>query len=227
MVLSAHQPCGCGAIVTRPRCGLRPKSPQQADGIRIEPPPSPPSPNATSPAATAAAVPPLEPPGDLRVSHGLRVMPCATDSVNGHCPNSGMFVLPTTTAPAARSRRTTSASAAAGVVLPRPPNVVTRPATSSSSLIATGTPCNGPRSPACVSRAAASASDSSARTVVKALSCPSYRWMRSRTPVTSSTDDTCPEATAAAWPVTPANQRSSSLTRRSRTCGARAPSARG
>ena len=47
-------------------------------------------------------------------------MPCATDSVNGHCPNSGMFVLPTTTAPAARSRRTTSASAAAGVVLPRP-----------------------------------------------------------------------------------------------------------
>ena len=112
-------------MVTRPRCGLSPKSPQQADGIRIDPPPSPPMPIATSPAATAAAVPPLDPPGDRRVSQGLRVMPCASDSVNGHWPNSGMFVRPTTTAPAARSRRTTSASRAAGVTLPRPPNVVT------------------------------------------------------------------------------------------------------
>ena len=68
-------------MVTRPRCGLSPNSPQQALGIRIEPPPSPPSPTGTMPVATATAVPPLEPPGVREVSQGLRVMPRDTDSV--------------------------------------------------------------------------------------------------------------------------------------------------
>ena len=68
-------------MVTRPRCGLRPNSPQQALGIRIEPPPSPPMPTGTMPLATAAAVPPLEPPGVRLVSHGLWVIPRDTDSV--------------------------------------------------------------------------------------------------------------------------------------------------
>ena len=68
-------------------------------------------PAATMPAATATAVPPLDPPGVWPGAHGLRVLPCCSDSVNGYCPNSGMFVFPTITAPAARSRRTTSASA--------------------------------------------------------------------------------------------------------------------
>ena len=80
-VPSAHHRCGCGAVVTRPRCGLSPNSPQQALGIRIEPPPSPPRPTGTMPAATAAAVPPLEPPGVRVGSHGLRVIPRETDSV--------------------------------------------------------------------------------------------------------------------------------------------------
>ena len=74
-VPSAHHRCSIGALVTRPRCGLSPKSPQQAAGIRIEPPPSPPMPTGTMPVATATAVPPLEPPGVRRRSHGLRVMP--------------------------------------------------------------------------------------------------------------------------------------------------------
>ncbi len=81
VVLSPHQPCELGAIDTRPRCGLSPNSPQHADGMRIDPPPSPPMPAGTSPAATAAAVPPLEPPVDLRRSHGLRAMPWVSDSV--------------------------------------------------------------------------------------------------------------------------------------------------
>ena len=80
-VPSVHHRWGSGAVVTRPRCGLRPNSPQQALGIRIEPPPSPPMPAGTRPAATAAAVPPLEPPGERVASHGLRVWPCASDSV--------------------------------------------------------------------------------------------------------------------------------------------------
>ena len=44
-----------GAAETRPREGLRPKSPQQEAGIRIEPPPSEPCAIPHSPAATAAA----------------------------------------------------------------------------------------------------------------------------------------------------------------------------
>ena len=65
-------------------------------------------------AATAAALPPLEPPGAFCRSHGLRVAPKVAVSVNGHIVSSGTFVLPITIAPASRSRRTTSASALAG-----------------------------------------------------------------------------------------------------------------
>lgn len=72
-VPSAHQRWSCGALVTRPRCGFSPNSPQQADGIRIEPPPSPPIATGTIPDATAAAEPPLEPPGENALRHGLRV----------------------------------------------------------------------------------------------------------------------------------------------------------
>ncbi len=69
----AHHRCSIGEVVTRPRCGLRPKSPQNAAGIRIEPPPSPPRATGTMPDATAAAVPPLDPPGVNPGRHGLRV----------------------------------------------------------------------------------------------------------------------------------------------------------
>ena len=80
-VPSAHQRCSIGEVVTRPRCGLSPNSPQNADGIRIEPPPSPPMPTGTMPEATAAAVPAAGAAGRVAGRHGLRVMPQATDSV--------------------------------------------------------------------------------------------------------------------------------------------------
>src|SRR5680860_1447921 len=112
--------------------------------MRMEPPPSPPIAAGTRAAATPTAVPPLDPPADIMVSHGFLVRPLAVDSVNGHCPNSGMVVLPTMTAPAARNRLTTALSATIAVEFARPPKVVTWPATSSSSLIAKGTPCSGP-----------------------------------------------------------------------------------
>ena len=60
---------------TRARVGLRPTSPHSLAGMRIEPPPSLAWPIGTSPAATAAADPPLEPPVERVVSHGLRVGP--------------------------------------------------------------------------------------------------------------------------------------------------------
>lgn len=49
--------------------------------MRIEPPPSDPNASGASPAATAAALPPLLPPGVRRGSQGLRVAPNVSDSV--------------------------------------------------------------------------------------------------------------------------------------------------
>ena len=86
---SPCQPRGCGDIETRPRCGFRPNRPHHAAGIRIEPAPSEPSAAPTRPAATAAALPPLDPPGARCRSHGLRVAPKVAVSVNGHSVISG------------------------------------------------------------------------------------------------------------------------------------------
>ena len=115
--------------------------------------------------------------------------------MNGNDPNSGIAVLPTTTAPAARSRRTTSPSAATGVVLARPPNVVTQPATSSSSLIATGTPCSGPSaSPraSAASRAVGLDAGPSASTTVNALKRGFSAAIRSSAASTTARADTSP-----------------------------------
>ena len=53
-----------GPSVVRARVGLRPTRPHALDGTRIEPPMSLPCATATMPAATAAAAPPLDPPGE-------------------------------------------------------------------------------------------------------------------------------------------------------------------
>lgn len=60
---------------TRPYVGLSPNAPQNEAGMRIEPPPSVPSESGAAPAATAAALPPLEPPAVRVGSCGLRVTP--------------------------------------------------------------------------------------------------------------------------------------------------------
>src|SRR5450755_2337554 len=99
-----------GPTETRPRAGLRPTSPQHDAGIRIEPPPSLPWAIGTIPAATAAAEPPLDPPGVRSWAHGLWVGPWRRDSVVGRIPISGSVVLPTITNPASRRRRTQNAS---------------------------------------------------------------------------------------------------------------------
>jgi len=71
---------------------------------------SEPTSSTVSPAASAAAPPPLEPPGVRSSAHGLRVGPKRRDSVVGRIPISGKAVLPTITNPAARSLRTRNAS---------------------------------------------------------------------------------------------------------------------
>ena len=66
------------------------------------PPPSDALAIGTMPAATAAADPPLDPPGVRLRSHGLCVGPHAVGWVHGRLPISGLFVRPATTNPAAR-----------------------------------------------------------------------------------------------------------------------------
>lgn len=88
---------------SRPRVGLRPTSPQQAAGIRIEPPPSLACAIGTTPAATSAAAPPEEAPGECEVCQGLRTGSAVPNSVEALRPNSGSRVLPSTVTPVASS----------------------------------------------------------------------------------------------------------------------------
>jgi hypothetical protein len=60
---------------TRPHVGLKPTTPQQAAGRRIEPALSVPSATSHRPAARAAPFPPLDPPGIRPASSGLTTAP--------------------------------------------------------------------------------------------------------------------------------------------------------
>jgi hypothetical protein len=81
--------------------------PHMAAGWRIDPPVSEPVASQTMPSATAAADPPLEPPGVREGSRGFRVGPKAEYSFEEPMANSSMFVFPTITPPWARIRSTT------------------------------------------------------------------------------------------------------------------------
>ena len=79
------------------------------------PPPSEALANGTIPTATAAAAPPLDPPGVRSSAHGLRVGPQASGCVVGRLPISGLFVRPAMTSPAALNRATSVVSAASSL----------------------------------------------------------------------------------------------------------------
>ena len=103
-----------------------------------------------------------------------------------------MLVLPTSTVPASLSPATTWASyGATKFASIRDPQVVARPAVISTSLCAMGMPVSGPARPAAraASAAAACASAPARSTVMKALSAPCARSIRSSREVVSSTDD--------------------------------------
>src|SRR5207237_4833498 len=135
-----------GPIGFRPRVGLSPKTPQHEAGMRIDPPPSPPCAMGTIPDATAAAEPPLDPPGVYAVFQGLRVGPYSRGSVTGKMPISEVLVFPTINSPADLSRRTSSLSPCwTNPWKNRHALVVQVPAsTASMSLSRNGTPRNGP-----------------------------------------------------------------------------------
>ena len=83
-----------------------PTTPHRAAGWRMEPPVSEPRAHSASPAATAAAEPPLEPPGTVARSHGLRVVWKPEFSVDEPIANSSRFVLPSMTTWSSQSWRT-------------------------------------------------------------------------------------------------------------------------
>ncbi len=64
-----------GSTGTRPYGGLKPTTPLNVAGMRIDPPMSEPVASIADPAASAAAPPPVEPPGLYSVFHGFRVTP--------------------------------------------------------------------------------------------------------------------------------------------------------
>ena len=111
----------------------------------MDPPPSVAVAIAAIPAAIAAPDPPDEPPGVRSGFHGFRVVPNSRFEVNPSAANSGMFVLPTTIAPAARSLSTTRASLVAGSASANAtdPWVVRMPATPSSQPGMTRPPPSG------------------------------------------------------------------------------------
>src|SRR5574340_1687966 len=60
---------------TASKVGLKPTTPQHDAGMRIDPAVSVPTAIGTIPAATAAAEPPLDPPGSRSGAHGLTTAP--------------------------------------------------------------------------------------------------------------------------------------------------------
>ncbi len=81
--------------------------------MRSEPPPSFPWAAGTMRAATTAAEPPEEPPGECSVLQGFRLGPRRRGSVTPMIPSSGVLAWANSTSPAAWKRRTISASSRA------------------------------------------------------------------------------------------------------------------
>ncbi len=127
------------------------------------------------PAASAAAAPPDEPPGECAGFHGLRVTPASGESVMPFQPNSGVVVLPSMTAPASRSRATdgqSTSQAWSGSTVSEPLSVG-QPLVSTMSLMVSGTPSSGPAGAPLAQRSSdafAAARAPSASTSWKALS---------------------------------------------------------
>ena len=149
------------------------------------------------------------------VFHGLRQWSPSRFCVCPSRPNSGVFVLPSITAPAALTRSTTAESSSGTLSWKaRDPPVVRIPRVSSRSLIEMGTPCRGPRASPRATAASASLAESmawSAVTVRYELSRESSRSMRPRYSSVTSTGETSPDAISALSSVVDVKARSSLL----------------
>ena len=173
--------------------------PHRAAGWRIDPPVSEPSASGARPAATAAADPPLDPPGVRSSAQGFLAGPNAEFSFEEPIANSSQLVLPTITAPAAFEPRDDGGVVRRDVGLEdarrggRPQSFVQR-----LSLIATGTPASGASRQRSGSRsmAAARSSARSDATVLKACSAGSRASMCASASRHTSAALRAPERTA-------------------------------
>ena len=160
-----------------------------------------------SPAATAAAVPPLEPPVWWSSRYGLETGPvCALLDVTP-VESSWSASLPVIVAPASRSVPTTAAST--GGVQPSSPGVpapVGMSAVPMESLIPIGSPCSGPRDASGRRAAARTASPSN---VTYAPRCES-RSVRRTSASTYSSRPSSPEPSIATASVAPSAAASAS-----------------
>ena len=189
---------------TRPSDCLNPTTPHHAAGMRADPPPSVASAKATMPSATAAALPPEEPPLLRSGAKGLPVGPKSGLSHTPLNPRTGLFVLPSTIAPAASMRSTHEQlksivrSWSAGM----PPNVDGQPGLKSKrSFIAVGTPCSGPIGPPLMSVLSAARARSSASSIARwtnAFSVGLRASIRRAAACTASTGEICRARIAAA-----------------------------
>ena len=128
---------------TRPHVVFSPAIPQQAAGIRMEPPVSLPYATSASSVATATAEPLDEPPGTRVESSGFTGVPYHWLKPVTPSANSCKFVRPTIRAPASRAPARQAASRPAGTALSataRHPAVVGSPTMSMRSLTARRTP---------------------------------------------------------------------------------------
>src|SRR5436190_22543357 len=107
---SGDQPKTRRSAGTTPGEGRKPTTPQNAAGVRSEPPVSEPVHTGSMSQASATAEPPDEPPEVRHGSNGLPVAPQTTLRVLAPAPNSGVLVLATIMAPALRTRATIAAS---------------------------------------------------------------------------------------------------------------------
>ena len=124
----------------RPNVGFNPGTPQNAAGPRTDPPVSVPRLTGPNPAATAAALPLLDPPEKWDGFQGLAVLPNGAVSL-GPAQNSSKLALPRSTAPASAIFLVTQASVpgrrCSNALLP---HVVRMVAVSMASLSETGIP---------------------------------------------------------------------------------------
>ena len=112
-------PRDCRTVVSTSSDGMRsgvgrsPTTPQHDAGMRIDPPVSPPNATDAIPAATAAPLPPLDPPGVIPSRHGFWVGGKIVFDVPIDAASSGRFVLPRIAIPSLRARATATASSSA------------------------------------------------------------------------------------------------------------------
>ncbi len=146
------------------------------------------------PQAAATAAPPLEPPGVLVSSQGLRVMPVSGELVTPFQPNSGVVVLPSRTAPSSRSLATVGASSSqfcfGSTALE--PRSVGQPLVMSRSLTVAGTPSTRPMGWPFIQRASdalAEASADASSTRQRALKRGLRRVMRASAALVTSTGE--------------------------------------